>query len=129
MPCGRTRYGLCHIEDVHNAYKNFQIRYKVVDLARLRSKRGRFRQRVRCFIHKGTTCKICGLEAAYYAIERNEGAEYYYLTLYGVKDGKEIEFTLDHIYPTSLGGPSTDIRNHQTLCMPCNSKKSNKVPG
>lgn len=33
--------------------------------------------------------------------------------------------TLDHIYPYSLGGPDT-MRNLQTLCRPCNSRKGAK---
>lgn len=40
--------------------------------------------------------------------------------------GGWIDLCVDHIYPESKGGP-TCIENLQTLCRPCNSKKSDKV--
>lgn len=35
--------------------------------------------------------------------------------------------TVDHIYPWSLGGSSTDMDNLQTACRPCNQSKGAKV--
>lgn len=43
-----------------------------------------------------------------------------------VKCGSHIDLEADHIYPESLGG-ETVLLNLQTLCKPCNGKKSNKV--
>jgi hypothetical protein len=37
------------------------------------------------------------------------------------------EFTLDHIYPKSLGGPTT-WENTVTCCIPCNQKKGGRTP-
>lgn len=36
------------------------------------------------------------------------------------------ELTMDHIYPWSKGG-RTELSNAQSLCRPCNSKKSNNI--
>lgn len=36
---------------------------------------------------------------------------------------------VDHIYPLSLGGHPYEVSNLQLLCMKCNRRKSNKLPG
>jgi 5-methylcytosine-specific restriction endonuclease McrA len=38
----------------------------------------------------------------------------------------DIELTVDHVVPISLGG-SSDISNLQPLCLPCNRSKHNKI--
>jgi 5-methylcytosine-specific restriction endonuclease McrA len=40
--------------------------------------------------------------------------------------GTHLDLTVDHIYPESLGGPTT-LENLQTLCRPHNSSKAVKV--
>lgn len=43
-----------------------------------------------------------------------------------VQCGMADRLSLDHIYPWSMGGADTAI-NLQTLCVPCNSRKSDSV--
>jgi len=43
-----------------------------------------------------------------------------------VKCGDHHDLEADHIHPESLGGKA-EIENLQTLCKPCNMKKSNRV--
>lgn len=79
------------------------------------------------------TCVTCGLEATHFWLERGRASsrglkptQGYHFNLYGMKDGKEVMLTKDHIHPKSLGG-SDDLSNLQTMCEPCNCKKANKV--
>ena len=79
--------------------------------------------RLRTFIEKGTTCVRCGLQASYLSLEITEPqAKSPHLNLYGVKDGKEILFTRDHILPRFWGG-SNSLDNSQPMCFPCNYAK------
>jgi hypothetical protein len=78
--------------------------------------------RLRTFT-KSTVCKCCGLEASYFAVERDTGQETYHLNLYGIRDGKEVLFTHDHTLARSLGGDDK-IHNTTTMCNECNFKKS-----
>ena len=73
----------------------------------------------------GISCRGCGLEAEYFAIESfARGQEQSpHANLYGTKDGVEVLFTHDHILARSLGGKDV-LSNAQTMCAPCNSKKS-----
>ena len=41
--------------------------------------------------------------------------------------GAEDRLAVDHIYPWSLGGADV-MENYQTLCTPCNARKSNTAP-
>jgi len=81
------------------------------------------------FNEKGTVCVSCGLEACYFALERNvhnEGPSCHF-NLYGLtQSGKEILFTRDHIYPKSKGGPNT-LDNLQIMCEVCNSRKGDSI--
>lgn len=81
-------------------------------------------RRLRTFIEKGTTCVHCGLEATYFAAEKDkfQKTRKYHINLWGTKGNKEILFTHDHIIPRSKGGPDR-IENCQTMCEPCNGKK------
>lgn len=42
--------------------------------------------------------------------------------------GSGDRLTIDHIVPRSLGGDD-DLANYQTLCLSCNSRKRDAVPG
>lgn len=52
-------------------------------------------------------------------------AQYHYRCLCCDKQEPEIQLTVDHVIPISLGGPNV-ISNIQPLCLLCNSRKSNK---
>jgi len=78
--------------------------------------------RMRCFLHSGTICICCGLKARYFALERLSGAGEYGLNLYGIRNGREVMFTKDHIVPKCKGGPSS-LENYQTMCEHCNGVK------
>lgn len=84
--------------------------------------------RLRTFAFKGTKCASCGLIATHFAVERDKAAaknnKSYHINLYGRKEyGIEVLFTHDHILARSLGGLDA-LDNTQTMCSPCNSKKS-----
>lgn len=81
--------------------------------------------RLRTFREKGTCCAYCGLEATHFAVEKcsSSSNEHYHLNLWGVKDGREVLFTHDHIYARGLGGADA-IENSVTACENCNSRKS-----
>lgn len=86
--------------------------------------------RLRTFLHKGLTCKCCGLQASFFAIERNHSDEEhgrpYHLNLWGVNsEGEEILFTHDHIKARALGG-ADNMSNTQTMCVICNNTKGVK---
>lgn len=83
--------------------------------------------RMRTFKQSGTTCLGCGLRAAYFAVERHAkgDTEKYHLNLYGVKDGREVMLTCDHVIARSKGGANS-LSNTQTLCITCNTEKADK---
>lgn len=78
-------------------------------------------QRYKVFI-KNHICVTCGLEGKYY--KKTFTLEGCHINLYGVKNGKEILITKDHIIPKSKGGKNI-FSNYQCMCSPCNSKKGN----
>jgi len=71
----------------------------------------------------GLVCVSCGLEATHFAVESSPGTERTHMNLYGVRNEEEILFTHDHILARALGG-ADDLSNSQTMCSPCNSRKS-----
>jgi len=87
---------------------------------------------LRVFKLMGTRCAKCGLKASFFVIERTEYSNYKVpvLRLYGLRNGKKVQFTKDHIVPTALisRGPKNDLLNLQTMCEPCNTTKSNSIP-
>lgn len=84
-------------------------------------------QRYALFKRDKCICVKCQLEASYYAKEKSKGQEdskRWHFNLYGVKAGREIMFTKDHIVPRSLGGKDI-LSNYQIMCSECNGKKRN----
>lgn len=86
--------------------------------------------RMMTFFEDGTTCHCCGLEAAYFAIERNASEAQrnpgtnYHLNLWGIdQEGEEVLFTHDHTLARALGGKD-DRSNTKTMCTKCNFEKS-----
>lgn len=84
-------------------------------------------QRYQVFFGKGCQCVSCGLNATYFKLQTDVGNEKIspnrsHFNLYGIKDGKEILFTKDHIVPRSKGGRNS-YKNYQTMCVECNQRK------
>ena len=85
-------------------------------------------KRYQTFVNSGTVCVACGLQATYFALERqinSKRTNRYHFNLYGVRDGVEILFTKDHVVPRARGG-SNDQSNLQTMCQPCNTSKGHE---
>lgn len=78
--------------------------------------------RLSTFKQKGTKCVCCGAQAEYF--RKTYKFETFHLNLYGIKNGKELLFTKDHIIPKSKGGRD-NLNNLQTMCVECNFKKGN----
>ena len=79
--------------------------------------------RYKIFSHN-RKCVCCGLEGTFMAMEKHENDVSYHFNMYGIKDGKEILFTKDHIISRTKGGRD-DVSNYQTMCKICNEKKGN----
>ena len=72
---------------------------------------------------KGTCCVHCGLQASYFAIEK-QGKGRWHLNLYHrTTAGKQIMLTSDHILAKANGGGG-EVENRQPMCAPCNALKS-----
>lgn len=80
--------------------------------------------RMKTFHLKGLVCASCGLKATKFAIERDrkrpKGIDTYHLNLYSDCDTL---FTHDHILARAEGGED-NLDNTQTMCRPCNNRKS-----
>lgn len=87
-------------------------------------------KRLLCFVNS-RRCVTCGLMGVYWAEESSinktipGGLQGWHLNLYGVRRGREVMFTKDHIRPASKGGRDT-MDNLQTMCCTCNVRKGNK---
>jgi 5-methylcytosine-specific restriction endonuclease McrA len=83
--------------------------------------------RYKLFATKGCVCIKCGLVGWYFSLEKhgNDTTGKFHFNLYGVKDGKPVMMTKDHIVPKSKGG-SDRLENLQPMCVDCNSKKADK---
>ena len=78
------------------------------------------------FKRHGIICECCGLKGEYFVKEKQTmryKKDQIHLNLYGIKNGREVLFTSDHIVPKKKGG-SNGINNRQTLCKTCNSIKA-----
>jgi len=82
--------------------------------------------RLQAFARDGGKCVACGLQGAYFAVERHERDHSCHLNLYAVKDGVEVLMTKDHIHPRALGGKDHPD-NLQTMCQPCNQAKGSQL--
>lgn len=85
-------------------------------------------ERYPVFYKDGFTCVSCGLKGKFFALEKDmaQNTENCHLNLYGIKEGKEIIFTKDHIIPKSKGGKN-NISNYQCMCIHCNQDKGVKT--
>ena len=83
--------------------------------------------RYQTFLKSGVKCVECGIEGLYFIKERFNEHERYHFNLYALdKNGKERLMTKDHILAKSRGGKNC-IKNMQTMCTNCNSKKGDKI--
>lgn len=81
--------------------------------------------RMQTFATKGICCAYCNLEASFFAVEKNKGSQSdkHHFNLWGIRNGKEVLFTHDHVHARALGG-ADEIDNAVTACENCNSNKS-----
>lgn len=90
---------------------------------------------------KSCKCVACGVEGIVYAKEKSAkrskatgqyrtiNTEWWHLNLYALNDnGELVLMTKDHITPRSKGG-ADHADNYQTMCSPCNTRKSNRPIG
>ena len=122
MQKGMIRENTFSIEEIFNLLQNSMKNntpYIIVDGEEVHSDS----QRYQVFMNYGCTCSKCGLKASYFALERYKEQPRYHLNLYGMKNGREILFTKDHIIPKAKGGKNT-MDNYQTMCAVCNREKA-----
>ncbi|MEE3344761.1 MAG: HNH endonuclease [Bacilli bacterium] len=121
MQKGLQRKNIFPIKDIFKILKTCtktNCDYAIIDGEKVHTNS----QRYKLFMTYGCTCCKCGLKAEYFALEKYKDQNRYHLNLYGIKDGKEILFTKDHIIPKSKGGKSK-LENYQTMCSICNQRK------
>lgn len=77
--------------------------------------------------NRNMKCVCCGREGNVFLLEKhvNENVTKY-INLYCSDARGLVMMTVDHILPDSIGGKST-LLNLQTMCQPCNTKKSNRM--
>ncbi len=68
-------------------------------------------------------CVFCDLSISVCIIERSQN-EPWHVHFYGERSGRLVLFTLDHMIPRSHGGTNA-IKNLQTMCEDCNTRKGN----
>ncbi len=77
---------------------------------------------LKLFLYGGTACAVCGIKAKHFVIERKDYASPWALSLYAIKNGKEVVMTKDHVIPKSRGGKDNHS-NLQVMCIDCNQQK------
>lgn len=125
MQKNMIRKNIYPIEDIFKLLRasiNHNSKYIILDDEQVHANS----QRYMVFMNYGCTCCECGLQAKYFALERFSDQNRYHLNLYGIKDGKEILFTKDHIIPKSKGGKDR-LDNYQTMCIICNNRKADII--
>jgi len=87
--------------------------------------------RLQTFFRSGISCVTCGIQGAFFIKElhlygkKQEPSFPPHLNLYALDaEGGEVLMTKDHIVPKSKGGPD-DLKNLQSMCLPCNVAKDN----
>ena len=72
-------------------------------------------------------CVSCGVIGSIFRLQKQPNRdEAPHLNLYGLKNGKWILMTQDHIYPRSRGGKDR-LDNLCTMCEECNMKKGDQI--
>ncbi len=114
------------IDFIFDYLKNCKVKIGCLDGYEFKTKSQRY-----SLFKKSIMCCNCKLVATHFTLERhiNKSVKYnntgrYHLNLYGIKDGREVLFTKDHITPKSKGGKD-HITNYQTCCEDCNHEKGN----
>jgi hypothetical protein len=85
-------------------------------------------ERYRVYAEKGLQCPACGLTGIVFILERSksQNTKKCHWNLYGIKNGRLVMMTIDHIIPKSKGGLDI-IENKQPMCIICNNKKGNNT--
>jgi len=93
--------------------------------------------RIKC-IKRSCKCVLCGITATIVRLERQKEAtagkrDGFHFNVYAKVEDRSNEIgyryvllTQDHIFPKSLGGPTT-LNNLQTMCSACNHKKGDII--
>lgn len=84
-------------------------------------------ERLICF-KQNIVCVRCRVMGILFRLQRHQNDQQslsLHMNLYGLRNGRMILFTKDHIVPRSKGGQSS-LSNYQTMCYDCNQIKGNK---
>ena len=74
---------------------------------------------------KNKTCVCCGVKGEYMVLQKKPSDISPHFNLYGLKNGKHVLMTKDHIIPKSKGGKN-GFYNLRTMCEICNSVRGNE---
>ena len=72
--------------------------------------------------YQNNSCVACGLVGSFFYKEKNGDSTDFHINMYGVKNGREVLFSKDHIMARRNGGTSI-LGNLQTMCVDCNNLK------
>lgn len=74
-------------------------------------------------------CVTCGLIGTIMRLEHSAKGDIVdlHFNLYGIRNGRHVMLTKDHIIPKSKGGLDS-LSNYQTMCKTCNELKGSKLP-
>jgi hypothetical protein len=124
---GTKSHGWWHIAEypIEEVIRNQHPRFIVIDGVPYRVKmkvgRNRIFRAARCH------CACCGAEATRAMLDTDRiGSGVASFNIYGVRCGRVVMMTRDHIFPQCLGG-TNDRSNMQMLCNHCNHVKDNKT--
>lgn len=88
-------------------------------------------EKLRTFKRYGPYCKHCGIKGQLFSVDRDDRkaeSDRRHLNLWAFNDlGEYVMMTSDHVVPLARGGARISLKNRQTLCHPCNTKKGKKL--
>ncbi len=121
----QERKGIYDIDEILDKFcDHLRCRYKTIfEDVSVRIRKNQFST-----FKKSTTCANCKLKAEFFALERTlpndkcHSPDAYHFSLYGLRKGEEVIFTIDHVKPRSKGGENC-LENLDLLCFPCNQLK------
>jgi 5-methylcytosine-specific restriction endonuclease McrA len=128
---GYITYGKYTVEEVLDLFrKNDKVVFNYVSKqgATDNVKISNWSQRMRTLLYRGRKCRECGVKANVFYLEQKVNCKIKpYLNLYReCRDGSCLLFSMDHIIPKCLGGP-TEPENLQLMCCGCNNHKGSRI--